>query len=78
MKDKRPPQGGGRTICLGYVCECGEKVVVLKQREGTGMNLARHIPCECSNGHKRVIDMANNADLSSLQEWADPLESREQ
>jgi hypothetical protein len=51
---------------FGYVCECGERVAVLREEEGRGMDIPDKAAVSCSRGHARVI---LNAEFLTLERW---------
>ncbi len=51
---------------FGYVCQCGERVPVLREEEGRGMGIPDKVTVECSKGHSRTI---LNPEFLSLERW---------
>ena len=41
--------------CAGYICECGERVAVLRWESDKGMYPSEKVSVSCSKGHKREI-----------------------
>jgi hypothetical protein len=55
-----------RYFCLGYVCDCGERVAVLKSETEHSIDIPDTVEGECSKGHKRTIQ---NREIPSLLRW---------
>jgi hypothetical protein len=53
-------------FCVGYVCECGERVTVLRSEMGHSPDIPESVESVCPKGHKRTIQ---NRDLPSLSMW---------
>jgi hypothetical protein len=41
--------------CIGYICECGERVAVLRWESNTSICPPDRVSVSCSKGHKREI-----------------------
>ncbi len=54
--------------CLGYVCQCGERVVVLRIREGEGASPPPIITVSCTKGHKKNIS-TSSVEFLNLLHW---------
>lgn len=55
-------------VCLGYICQCGERVTVLRISEMEGVSPPSVITVSCSKGHKKTINSAS-PEFSNLLEW---------
>lgn len=54
---------------LGYICQCGERVEVLRAEEGRQFNIFQdQVTVQCSKGHPRTIQ---NREVLSLQTWTE-------
>lgn len=51
---------------MGYICQCGERVEVLRAEEQRQFNIPDKITVQCSKGHSRTIQ---NREIPSLQLW---------
>jgi hypothetical protein len=51
---------------FGYVCQCGERVAVLREEEGRGMDIPDKATVACSQGHSRTI---LNTEFLLLERW---------
>ena len=54
--------------CLGYVCQCGERVAVLRFREGEGVSPPPIITVSCTKGHKKNIS-TSSVEFRNLLHW---------
>ena len=54
--------------CLGYICQCGERVPVLRVSEIEGVSPPPAITVSCSKGHEKTIRTAS-VEFSNLLQW---------
>lgn len=53
---------------MGYTCQCGERVEVLRAARQTGFEIPMSVTVQCSKGHSRTI---LNQEFLSLDSWTE-------
>jgi len=51
---------------VGYICQCGERVSVLRAEDGRSMEIPDKLTVSCSQGHTRNI---LNEEFLALERW---------
>lgn len=55
-----------RFICIGYICRCGERVLIYKLEIGVTDEIPAPLTVNCKQGH---VTNVNAAHVRTLQVW---------